>query len=104
MAALGSPDRTRQAREGELWLYTVRGLVLGIVAPGQVAFVGLITSTAGDVDGIRVGDTVQSARQRWGKPVEESANVLVFDRGAWYAVVSYEGDQIVEAGAQRKAR
>lgn len=101
-SVFGAPEERRTAEQGEIWRYPSRGLVVGIARAGTVAFVGLGTRGAGDIDGVRVGDSVQSVRQRWGKPVEDSDGAFVFDRGGWYAIAPYQQGVVLELAAQRK--
>jgi hypothetical protein len=88
---------------GVLWHYPGRGLVVGLDATGHVALVAVTTAGGADVEGVRVGDPVRAAQNRWGPPTERGDGVLAFDRGSWVVIVSVAKD-VIDGLAVRRTR
>lgn len=89
LQALGKPDESADTELGIVWAYESRGMTL-VVHPSQgVVLVLLESPSAGDVLGLRVGDTVERALNLLGPAAERerdadgSGEMLSFDRGNW---------------------
>ena len=66
-AALGPPDDREDQRNGAFWRYRAKGLTLAISDDDGVSLVRLGTREAGEVEGVRVGDSTAVALSRWGR-------------------------------------
>ena len=81
--ALGPPDSVRDWPRGAIWRYAAKGLTLFVGSHQGVTALQLDTSEAGDIDGVRVGDSIQVARRRWGWPSERQDRFLIYGRAGW---------------------
>jgi len=102
-AALGAPAGVRDVEGGVLLHYPARGLVVGIGTEQRVVLIALTTASAGDIEGVRVGDPTRAARSRWGQPADQSDGMLVFDRGSWVVIVS-EATGVIDGLAVRRTK
>lgn len=88
LSALGAPAGTRDVEGGVLLHFPNRGLIVGLDNEQRVALIVLTTPSAGDIEGVRVGDSLRAALSRWGQPADQSDGMLAFDRGNWAVIVS----------------
>jgi len=84
ITALGRPDEKEQQMGGALWHYSAKGLTLGISDETGIGLVRITSPAAGDLDGVRVGDSAQVARSRWG-PAHRMNELAQYFRAGWMA-------------------
>jgi predicted Zn-dependent protease len=102
-ATLGVAAGERQVEGGVLLHYPSRGLIVGFGADGRVALIALTTTAAGDIEGVRVGDSIKTALAKWGQPTEQGESMFAFDRGGWAVIVS-NAKGVIDGLAIRKVR
>jgi hypothetical protein len=95
---LGKADDTAAVEAGVLWHYQSRGLVVGVDPKAGVAFIALMTPSAGDIEGVRVGDTVPAARAKLGNPSDVQQDSMIFDRGSWLLHIEIDAGVITMIG------
>jgi len=94
-AALGKPDDDKvpggKPKAGEYFLnYVKRGITV-IGTPGDgVSVVTLFSPSAGDISGLRAGDTVNSLLDRWGFPPVQNGSIGIYPAGVWGVVVKLD--------------
>lgn len=87
-SALGQPERSRSVGPGvQLLGYGSRGIALLYSEAESLAAVYLIAREAGDIGGMRVGDSGDSVAARWGNPSGVQDGVAVYQVGRWVVLV-----------------
>jgi hypothetical protein len=87
VAALGRPASTQTLGDGGVEAMEYGGLSL-VVSPEQgVAVMYLLTRGAGDVGGVRVGDSQADVLAKWGRPTRADGATAVWEVGGWMVMV-----------------
>ncbi|MCX5889507.1 MAG: hypothetical protein NTY36_08650 [Deltaproteobacteria bacterium] len=102
-AVLGQPSGTEKLGEDALALtYRKRGVQVLYAPLDGAAIIYLLTRTAGDIGGIRLGDTRQQVPARWGDPPAASGPMGIYRAGDWGAFVKLsEDDKVKQLGIGR---
>ena len=112
---LGLPDRMPR---GEVYIdgvrvpyaleYSQQGLRLLYSESRGVTLMSLTRRSAGNVDGVRVGDSLSAIIPRWGIPSGGSgagvSERLAWDRGTWRFIVDSESGIVVQVGIEEWKR
>ncbi len=92
-SVLGPPDSVEQmGRGGKGLVYRARGLMLAYTDSEGVRLFYLDTRKAGDIGGVRVGDTREAVVARWGSPTQADGEMARYIVGGWAIVVAYDRD------------
>jgi hypothetical protein len=92
-SVLGKPDSIKPAsRGGQGLFYGARGLMLTYAAADGLRLIFLDTRQAGDIGGVRVGDTREAVIARWGSPTQADGEMARYIVGGWAIVVAYDGN------------
>ncbi len=90
-SALGAPSRVSFPRPGrEARQYSDRGVSLIADSAGGVVWIALLTRRAGDIAGVRVGDSKEFAEQRLGAPSHGRAETKKYSGGGWNILVQLD--------------
>lgn len=90
-ATLGAPSKVSWPRPGrESRLYADRGISLIADSAAGVVWILLYTRQAGELAGIRVGDTKEVAEQRLGAPTMGRAETQKYTVGDWSLLVQLD--------------
>jgi len=90
---LGPPTTTQQLGEGAFGLsYRKRGISVGWASGDGVAMIFLNERYAGDIDGVRIGDTQGSVIARWGDPSSAQGETAIYRAGRWGVVLKLDQD------------
>src|ERR1041385_728063 len=104
---LGRPDKIQQMGQDGLGLtYTKRGISVVYTPLDGAAIVYLLRRDAGDVGGVRLGDTKDQVLARWGKPSTGEGMNALYISGKWVVVVTLDsvtGTRVVQLGLGRAA-
>jgi len=98
-AALGEPDRRDSSLGLGFWDYDRRGVsVIWDRDSGTVRGVVLHKAEAGRVEGVRVGESADRARARWGPAtrVRQGGRFLDFVRAGWIHSAELRGGRVME--------
>jgi hypothetical protein len=80
--ALGKPDAIAQTGLGDQLEYRTRGVEV-IVAKDGVCEIRLLSAAAGDIDGVKIGDTAQDVVLKWGAPKGGQGRTAIFGGRDW---------------------
>lgn len=102
-AVLGQPSGTEKLGEDALALtYRKRGVQVLYAPLDGVAIIYLLTRAAGDIDGVRLGDTRQKVLARWGDPPSVGGPMAIYRAGDWGVFVKLgEDDKVKQLGIGR---
>lgn len=107
IAALGEPEGGADAARN-VWRYPARGIVIVLDAEATVKVIVVERREGGAVNGVTVGETWASVRQRVGAPDSESSSaqgmVYRWNRGSWVQAVMVNGGIVTAVGAQRNGQ
>ena len=98
VAALGRPPEAGRIEGHIVWRYQQRGITVVFDGSARVAMLIMTEPSAGTVDGVKVGDSVNAAVARWGAPSDRDAGMLFFLRGGWFISVEDTGGTISALG------
>ena len=97
--AVGSADRETESLGMRFWDYQRRGVTL-IWKEGETGVQGIVVSrgAAGDVGGVKVGDSAVVLRKQWGTParVRQEGRFLDFIGAGWVLSAEMKEGTIVE--------
>jgi predicted Zn-dependent protease len=93
--ALGAPDRSEAIQGGYLWEYESRGLLLGISRADGLFVIGMSKASSGNVDGVKVGDSMAKARSAWGRPVNVEDDATYFRHGDVMIMIEDDGNGVI---------
>ena len=94
-ARLGKASESRPAGAGLVLEYSEHGLSIVLDAVGDVSMIYLLTRSAGDVDGVRVGDSRDEVRAHWGEPPLAQGAQAMYTAGDWAVVLELGAGQRV---------
>jgi len=103
---LGRPDKVQQMGQDGLGLtYTQRGISIVYTPLDGAAIVYLLRRDAGDIGGVRLGDTKDQVLARWGKPSTGEGMNALYIAGKWVVVITLDstGTRVVQLGLGRAA-
>src|SRR2546428_10975254 len=103
---LGRPDKVEQMGQDGLGLTSPKGGVSIVYTPlDGAAIVYLLRRDAGDVGGVRLGDTKDQVLGRWGKPSTGEGMNALYIAGKWVGVINLDstGTRVVQLGLGRAA-
>ena len=102
-AVLGKPSATQKLGEDILVLtYRPRGVQVLYAPLDGVAIIYLLTREAGDIRGVRLGDTRQEVVARLGDPPSVAGPMAIYRAGIWGVFVKLgEDDQVKQLGIGR---
>jgi hypothetical protein len=99
LTALGDPQHRQQSLGLRFWDYPRMGISLTWDKDDdRVRVIVLSSPRAGEVDGVRVGDSVVVLRRRWGSParVRQKGRFLDFVRHGWTCTAELRQRRVVE--------
>jgi len=99
LAALGEPQHRQQSLGLRFWDYPRLGISLTWDKDdARVRVIVLSAPRAGEVEGVRVGDSVVVLRSRWGSParVRQTGRFLDFVRHGWTCTAEVRQGRVVE--------
>ncbi|HVV65626.1 MAG TPA: hypothetical protein VHC42_09150 [Rhizomicrobium sp.] len=82
ISALGTPDSVAKTELGDQLDYRTRGLEV-IVAKDGVCEIHLMSAAAGDIDGVKIGDSAQDVVLKWGAPKGGQGRTAIFGGRDW---------------------
>jgi hypothetical protein len=87
-SVMGRADGSQTLGEGVVALsYSARHVTVTWARADGVATIDLRSRDAGEIGGLRVGDTIESLIQKWGQPDRGENNVGLYIFGPWAVVV-----------------
>ena len=101
---LGAPDDSeRLGADGWGFEFRARGLSIVYTPLDGAAVIYLLRRDAGDIGGVRLGDTPSSVLARWGKPTTTGGPNSLYIAGKWVVVVTADsaGTRVVQLGLGR---
>jgi hypothetical protein len=104
---MGPPDGTQVLGEGSVALsYSARHATVSWASLDGVAIIDLRSRDAGEIGGLRVGDSIESLVAHWGQPDRGENNVGLYLFGWWTVVVRADdtGSRIVMLSLGRIAQ
>ena len=102
-AALGQPSETQKLGEDiRAFTYKKHGLEVLYASHDGVAIIFLLSRTAGDIGGVRFGDTREQVLARWGAPASVKEETAYYRAGDWVVILRLdENDKVVQLGVGR---
>ncbi len=92
-SVLGKPDDVVPSDNGTVSLeYYERGLTVLLDPKIGVAFIYLVSKSAGDIGEVRLGDTKESVVARWGDPHAVTGNNFMYRTDNWMVVMGTGSD------------
>lgn len=91
-ARLGAPSRTTVTAGGvsKLLVWDSLGLAMMSDAAERILAVGAFSRDLGSIDGVQIGDNLQRAFERWGRPTTTTQDRLIWRRDGWFVQVEYQ--------------
>ncbi len=87
-SVLGKPETVKTLSPGVQVLgYGTRGIALAYSEADSLAVAYLGSRGAGDIGGVRVGDSMASLVARWGDPTGVDGDISLYQVGAWAIIV-----------------
>lgn len=88
---LGKPESVQTVNPGQQLLgYRTRGIALLCSDRDSLLVAYIASPEAGDIGGVRVGDSRDSVVARWGEPTGAQENLDVYQVGRWVIVVQFD--------------
>ncbi len=102
-AVLGKPSATQKLGNGvTVFTYRQRGVEVIYASLDGAAIVYLLTREAGDIHGVRLGDSRAEVVARLGKPPSVSGPMAIYPAGNWGVLVKLgEDDTVKQLGIGR---
>ncbi len=102
-AVLGQPSGTQKLGEDIRALtYKNRGVEVLYAPLDGVAIIFLLSRAAGDIGGVRFGDTREQVLARWGNPASVKEETAYYRAGDWVVILKLdESDRVVQLGVGR---
>jgi len=94
---LGKPSQTQKLGE-DAWAFTYRqrGVQVLYTPLDGAAIIYLLTPTAGDIGGVRLGDARKDVLARWGNPSSAQGETALYLAGTWVVVMKFGQDNKVK--------
>jgi hypothetical protein len=100
---LGRPSSTEKLGKVIMVLtYQKRGLQVLYASLDGAAIIYLLSRTAGDIGGVRLGDKREDVLARWGDPPSVGGSMAIYKAGDWGVFVKLdEDDKVKQLGVGR---
>jgi hypothetical protein len=94
--ALGSPAETQKLGEHQLaFMFPLRGVTVAWASLDGAAIILLNTREAGDIGGVRIGDSRDDILSKWGAPSTAGEGTAIYVAGPWCVVLKLDENNLV---------
>jgi hypothetical protein len=95
-SVLGPPTSTHKLDDDGLTLtYEKQGIMVLYAYLDHSAVIYLLTRSAGNIGGIRIGDKREKVLEQWGPPSSAQGDTALYRAGDWVVVIKLDQNQMV---------